>query len=137
MSFEEVTVIAADLPSVSEGARYGYRTWFVNGKGFVWERPFSKADIKRFGAEVAPAGPILAVAVADLDEKEAILAQNQKGVFSIEHFNGYPALLIQLNVAHKRIIRELIIDAWLACAPGKLADEYAEVTLSGGRSITR
>jgi hypothetical protein len=126
MSFEEVTAIAADLPNVTEGERWANRTWFVNGKGFVWERPLSKADVKRFGAEVPPAGPILAVAVADLDEKEAILAQNHKGVFTIEHFNGYAALLIQLNVAHKRVVRELIIDAWLACAPRKLADEYAK-----------
>lgn len=122
-----------ELPNVTEGERYGNRTWFVNGKGFVWERPFSKADVKRFGAEVPPAGPILGVSVADLDEKEAILAQNHKGVFTIEHFNGYAALLVQVKVANKRIVRELIIDAWLACAPRKLADEYAKELLSQKR----
>ena len=136
MSFEEVTVFATDLPNVTAGERWANRTWFVNGKGFVWERPFSKADVKRLGAEVPPAGPILAVAVADLDEKEAILAQNHKGLFTIEHFNGYAALLIQLNVANKRIVRELIIDAWLACAPRILADEYSTQVLSSKKKIS-
>ncbi len=135
MSFEEVTVIATELPNVTEGERWANRTWFVNGKGFVWERPFSKADVKRFGVEVPPAGPILAVAVGDLDEKEAILAQNHKGLFTIEHFHGYAALLIQLNVANKQVVRELIIYAWLACAPRILADEYAVQLLSSKKKM--
>jgi hypothetical protein len=124
MSFEGVATTIAGLPQVSEGERYGYRTWFVNKKGFAWERPFSKADIKRFGTETPPDGPILAVAVGDLHEKEAILASRTKGVFTIAHFDGYPAVLIQLNVAPQRVVGELIIDAWLACAPQALVDEY-------------
>jgi hypothetical protein len=40
----------------------------------VGERPPSKADIKRFGDTALPEGPILAVRVADLGEKEVVLA---------------------------------------------------------------
>ena len=61
-----------NLPGVTEGRRYQQRTWFVGTNGFAWERPFSKADIKRFGDEAVPAGPILAVTVADLADKQAI-----------------------------------------------------------------
>jgi hypothetical protein len=85
---------------------------------------FSKADIKRFGAEDPPSGPILAVATADLHEKEAILASGTVGVFTIEHFNKYPAVLVQLDIASEQEVCELITDAWLALAPKKLAAEY-------------
>jgi len=33
-------------------------------------------------------------------------------------------LLIQLKVAGKKILRETILDGWLAMAPRKLADEF-------------
>jgi hypothetical protein len=124
MSIDDVARFALQLPEVTEGQRYGMRTWFVKGKGFVWERPFSKADIKRFGTEGPPSGPILAVATSDLHEKEAILASGTAGVFTIEHFKAYPAVLIQLHVASKQEVCELITDAWLALAPKKLAVEH-------------
>ena len=122
-TIDEAAEIASGLPEVTEGERYGNRTWAVAGKGFAWERSFSKADIKRFGDASPPDGPILAVKVADLGEKEAVLGAGVKGVFTIPHFDGFPAVLIQLNKIGKRALREAITDAWLACAPPKLADE--------------
>ncbi len=123
-TIDEAAEIASGFPEVTVGERYGNRTWQVAGKGFAWERPFSKADIKRFGDATPPDGPILAVKVADLGEKEAVLAAGIKGVFTIPHFDGFPAVLIQLKRVGKRALREAITDAWLACAPPKLADEY-------------
>ncbi|MFN2502641.1 MAG: MmcQ/YjbR family DNA-binding protein [Acidimicrobiales bacterium] len=124
VSVEDVARMALDLPEVVEGERYGHRTWSVGGKVFAWERPFSKADIRRFGAASPPDGPILAVRLDDLAEKEAVLAAQPKAFFTIPHFDGYPAVLIHLNAVTKRALREAIIDGWLACAPPKLANEY-------------
>jgi len=73
-SLDDVDALASALPDVTTGARHGNRTWFVAGKGFAWERPFSKADLKRFGDETPPAGDIIAVRVDDLQEKDAVLA---------------------------------------------------------------
>ena len=54
----------------------------------------------------APDGPILAVRVEDLGEKEAVLAAHPKAFFTIPHFDGYAAVLIQLKQATKRPVRE-------------------------------
>ena len=123
-TFDDVTKIVSGLPEVVEGESRGHVTWSVGGKGFAWERPFSKADLKRFGGEPPPDGPILAVRVADLHEKEAVLAEQQRGFFTIPHFDGYAAVLIQLNQVRVPALRAAILDAWLACAPPPLADEY-------------
>src|SRR6185436_5991290 len=120
----DVEKIIAELPEVTEGSSYGRRSWFVGKKHFAWERPFSKADLKRFGDETPPGGPILAVAVEDLEEKEAVLAAGTKGFFTIPHFDGYPAFLVQLQTVGKRNLRDAIVDGWLATAPAKLADEF-------------
>jgi hypothetical protein len=123
-TLHDVAQLANDLPEVTEGERFRNLTWFVRGKGFAWERPFSKADIKRFGDATPPEGPIVAVRVADLAEKEAVLASHSKAIFTIPHFDGYSAVLIQLKTVTKKVLRDMVIDAWLACAPAGLADEY-------------
>jgi hypothetical protein len=132
VTLDDAARIAMDLPEVTEGARYGNRTWFVANKGFAWERPFSKADIRRFGDTPPPEGPILAVRVEDLHDKEAVLAANPRGFFTIPHFDGYAAVLIQLKAVTKRALRDAIVDGWLASAPTKLAEAYLAQT-SGRR----
>jgi hypothetical protein len=132
VSIDDVAEFANSLPEVTVGERYGRRTWFVGGKAFAWERPFSKADIKRFGTETPPDGPILAVSVADLAEKEGVLASQPKAFFTIPHFDGYPAVLVQLRTVTKRALKDALVDGWLAAAPKKILDaHYADVARIG------
>ena len=126
VSIDEAARLALELPEVTEGERHGHRTWSVNGKAFAWERRFSKADIKRYGDVTPPDGPIVAVTVEDLGEKEAVLAGHPKAFFTIPHFDRYAAVLIQLKLATKRELRDALIDGWLGCAPLRLAEEFLQ-----------
>jgi hypothetical protein len=123
-TLDDVAAMALDLPEAVEGERHGSRTWSVAGKGFAWERRFSKADIKRFAGATPPDGPILAVRVDDLGEKEAVLAAQPRAFFTIPHFDGYSAVLIQLRKVSKKALRDALTDGWLACAPPRLAKQH-------------
>lgn len=124
MTFDDVALMAAKLPEVTEGERHGNRTWYVVGKAFAWERPFSKADIRRFGDDTPPGGPILAVSVEDLSEKEAVLAAHPTSFFTIPHFNGYAAVLIQLAAVSGDELGDALTDGWLAVASPALARQH-------------
>jgi hypothetical protein len=125
-TLDDVARIVAELPEVTDGERFGNRTWLVGGKAFAWDRPFSKADIRRFGEQVPPGGPILAVRVEDLGEKEAVLAANPAAFFTIPHFDGYAAVLIQLPKVSAQALRDALTDGWLACAPPALKKDHPQ-----------
>ncbi len=125
VTLDDVAAMALALEEVTEGeSRGGARSWAVAGKTFAWERPFSKADLKRFGDVAPPQQPVVAVRVEDLAEKDAVLAAGQRGFFTIEHFQGFPAILVELRTVSKKALREALLDGWLACAPARLTGPY-------------
>lgn len=126
-TFEDVERLVAQLPETEETTRHGHRTWSVGGKGYAWERPFSKADLKRYGDETPPDGPILAITVEDLAEKEAVLAARaDDGFFTIPHFNGYAAVLVELDKVPEEALQEALLDGWLVHAPAEVAKAHLD-----------
>lgn len=119
-----VAELATAMPEVTETTSRGNRTWNVAGKHFVWQRPFSKADLRRFGDEVPPAGDILGAYVEDLVEKEALLEAHPRYLFTVPHFDGFPAVLVRLQAIRKAQLREVVLDAWLARAPERLKHDF-------------
>ena len=109
---DSVATFASQLAGVTTGAKWGRRTWLVGDRGFAWERPLSKADVARYGNETPPLGDIIGVLVENLDAKDALLAMGLPGFFTIQHFNGYPAILVALRTARAVDVRRVIKDAW-------------------------
>jgi hypothetical protein len=124
-TWEDVRRVALALPHTSEGTRHGTTTWLVKDKGFVWERPLRKADLAALG-DKAPNGPILGAHVDHEGIKHALIASEPEVFFTTPHFDGYPAVLARLDKIGPGTLEELIVDAWLAKAPKRLAKEYLE-----------
>ncbi len=54
-----------------------------------------------------------------------MLAAGSKGIFTIPHFDGYPAILVELRAVPKRVLKETIEDGWLSCAPPALVQRHS------------
>ena len=126
--WDDVRRIALGLPEATEQAG----RWLVRDKLFVWERPLRKADLIALGP-AAPDGPVLAARVEHLGIKDALLATRPDVFFTTPHFNGYPAILVRLERISAPDLEDLIVDAWLARAPTRLArfESAVEAVING------
>lgn len=129
-SIDDVRAIALALPGVEESVsgHTGEAAWRVKSGQFVWLRGPSATDLRQLSelGREWPAGTVLAVRVADLDEKEALLAAEPDVLFAIPHFDGYPGLLVRLDVVERDRLAEIITDAWLVRAPARVAKDWLE-----------
>jgi hypothetical protein len=123
--WDDVRRIALALPETSEQSSRGLASWRVRDKGFVWERPLRPADLRALG-DGAPTGPVLGARVEHLIAKEALLADDPKIFFTTPHFDGYPAVLVRLDESTVEDLEEVIVEAWLARAPKRLAQGYVD-----------
>ncbi|GII58649.1 hypothetical protein Pth03_70380 [Planotetraspora thailandica] len=129
--WDDVRRIALALPETTEQSSRGVLQWRVKDKLFAWERPLRRGDLEALG-EAAPDGPILAVRVQDLGVKEALLASGGDAYFTTPHFDGYPAVLMRLDLMSVPELEELITESWLDRAPKRLAAAY--LSTSGFRA---
>jgi hypothetical protein len=122
-SWDDVREIALGMPEATEVQSRDMRQWRVKDKLFVWERPLRRSDLEALGAD-APDGPIMGARVEHLVAKDALLANDEDVFFTTPHFDGYPAILVQLEKISAEDLREVIVEAWLARAPKRLVDEF-------------
>jgi len=100
----------------------GRPAYFVHGKMFCFHRG------RRPDAVDADTGErlsdVLMFRVADLGEKEVMLADNRGVFFTTPHFNGYPAVLMRipdLAEIDRDELRDLVAEAWLTRAQKRVA----------------
>jgi hypothetical protein len=122
-TWDDVRQLALALPETSERESRGLAQWRVKDKLFVWQRPLRPSDLTALG-DAAPDGPILGARVEHLVAKEALVADPSGVYFTTPHFDGYPAILIELDRISLADLEEVTVEAWLARAPKRLADAY-------------
>jgi hypothetical protein len=111
---DDVREIALALPGVTEDQWYGTPGYKVAGKGFLRLRTEAEGG--------------LVVFVPHVGEKEALLAANPEAYYTTPHYDGYPAILVNLAAADLVELRELITESWRIKAPVKLRKSLARGT---------
>jgi hypothetical protein len=124
-TWDDVRRIALSLPGTSERTSRDHAQWVVKDKLFVWERPLRQSDLGALGAG-APDGPILGARVEHEIAKQALIADDPNVFFTTPHFDGYPAILVQLERIGVEELEEVVVEAWLARAPKRAAQEYID-----------
>jgi hypothetical protein len=127
---EDVDDICAGLPETELGTSWGDRpTWKVprgdKGKGFVLYRAPHKSAVDPETGEMYD--DLVVITTPTEVEKNALVADEATPFFTIDHFNGYSAVLVQqsrLGEITRAELAEVITDAWATKAPKKLAREY-------------
>ena len=116
----DVRRIALALPNVEEtDGRFAFSVMNKGKlKGFVWVW-MERVDPKK--ARV-PNPKVLAVRVANLGQKDALLAAEPVKFFTEPHYNGFPAVLVRLDAVTAADLKVLIAEAWRCQAP---ADQQA------------
>jgi hypothetical protein len=131
---EDVDAICAALPETWFGTSWGdVPTWLVphrvrdgekKGRGFVlYRRPHSTAIDPATGEMY---DDLLVIRTANADDKSALVEAGGP-FFTIPHFSGYNAVLVQLSrlgEISRDELAEVITDAWCACAPKSLVKTY-------------
>jgi hypothetical protein len=129
---EDVDTICRALPETWFGTAWGnVPTWLVplrqksdKGRGFVLYRKPHKSATDPDTGELYD--DLLVIRTANPDDKRA-LVEADGPFFTIDHFNGFNAVLVQLSRLDEITrdeLREVITDAWLATAPKKLVREF-------------
>ena len=132
-TFEDVERLTATLPegefvhpSPDAIGDKNRRVAQVLGKGFFWERPLNKSDVKTLtalGREI-PTGVIVAFRTADIDTKRALLEMHPDVFFEIPHFEGFKGILAWLENMPEWLLVETLTEAWMSQAPPKLVREF-------------
>ena len=117
----DVRRIALSLPETrEEEGRFAFAVLNKGKqKGFVWSW-LERVEPKK--ARV-PRDDVVAVRVADQEEKELLLAADPAKFFTEPHYNGYPAVLVRLPAIGVEELEGLIVEAWRCQAPRALVKE--------------
>jgi hypothetical protein len=123
---EDVDDICRGLPGVELGISWGDRpTYKVRDKGFLLYRAPHKTAVDPTTGELYD--DLLVIRTANAADKEALVSDERLPFFTIDHFNGYNAVLVQqsrLGEMERAELAEIITDAWASRAPKSLVKEY-------------
>ena len=109
-TWDDVVAMALRFPEVELGTSFGTPALRVLNKGMIC-RLRTNPDA-------------LVLRVIDLADREALLKGQPDVFFSTPHYDGYPYVLVRLDVIDPVELSELIEDAWRLRAPKRAIKAY-------------
>jgi hypothetical protein len=127
---EDVDEICAALPETELGISWGDRpTWKVprgdKGRGFVLYRAPHKSAVDPATGEMYD--DLVVIITPTEVEKHALVEDESTPFFTIDHFKGFNAVLVQqsrLGEVDRDELVEILTDAWATRAPKRLVREH-------------
>ena len=127
---DDVDRICGELPETELGTSWGDRpTWKVprgeKGKGFLLYRMPHHTAVDPDTGEMYD--DLVVIQTPTAAEKQALVDDPTTPFFTIDHFRGYDAVLVQLSRLGELDVdelREIITDAWAKRAPKRLVREH-------------
>jgi hypothetical protein len=104
-TWDDVVRIAGALPEVEESTWFRSPALKVRGKGFARLRTEAEGWL---------------VLMCSLEEKEALLASGDPAFRTTPHYDGYGAILVDLDHVPADQLAELVTEAWRRKAPARL-----------------
>ena len=117
---DDVRRVALSLPEVVEIACDGF-DFRVGDKGFVWSYP----DRVQGRGRVLRTD-IAVLYVGDEAEKQALLLGEPDLFFTTRAYDGWPLVMVRLDLLDKARLVELVTDAWHMRAPAELRAGHAD-----------
>jgi len=109
LGWDEVLAIGTRFPEVEDGLCFGTPALRVRGK---------------FMCRLRTDPDALVVRVIDRADAEALLLGRPDVYFTTPHYDGYPYVLVRLDVVSDDELAELLEDAWRLRAPKRVLAAY-------------
>jgi len=126
VTWDDVTQLASALPGAEPSTSWGRPCLKVAGRAFVTQRPLSKRDRKQLedAHRRVPDGELVLVRVEHEVAKQAVI-ETEAACLTIPHLDGYPAVLVELDVVTPELLTELVSESFLVCG-GRLDPAHSE-----------
>ena len=108
-TWDDVVALGTALPEVEESTWFRTPSLKVAGKGFARLRSEAEGGL---------------VLMCDLGEKEAMLTSGDPAYYTTSHYDGYGAILVDLERVDPDQLAELIEESWRLKAPAKLRKAF-------------
>lgn len=106
ITWDQLVLRATDtLPGSEESTWYRTPALKVAGKGYARLRSEAEGGL---------------VLMCSLSEKEALLASGDPAYYTTPHYDGYGAILVDLDKVEPDLLWELLEESWRIKAPAKL-----------------